>query len=170
MSLLDEALAKVSELQPSAQWAATQWINDCFARGFTFRILEVLRTESRQNQLYAQGRTKPGPIVTYLDGTKHKSNHQLGLACDIQPINCYYSDIAMVGERYGIIHPFDSGKFIDLPHFEFVNAKPQPPTLSQMLNMALKALPRFIGTTRGNMLTRQIDRLRKLIGPGPGSK
>lgn len=36
------------------------------------------RTQGEQNAIYAQGRTKPGPIVTYLQ----TSVHQLGLAVD----------------------------------------------------------------------------------------
>ena len=36
------------------------------------------RTQAEQSAIYAQGRTKPGPIVTYLQ----TSVHQLGLAAD----------------------------------------------------------------------------------------
>lgn len=55
-----------------------------------FTIIEGLRTERRQQELYAQGRTKSGPIVTYADGVKNKSNHQpksdgYGHAVDIYP-------------------------------------------------------------------------------------
>lgn len=40
------------------------------------------RTTSEQQALYAQGRTKPGRIVTNADGIKKKSNHQGGRAVD----------------------------------------------------------------------------------------
>jgi len=39
-------------------------------------ILEGRRTDARQGQLWAQGRTEPGQIVTYCDGIIKKSNHQ----------------------------------------------------------------------------------------------
>lgn len=42
-----------------------------------------LRTVERQKELYAQGRTKPGKIITKTDGVKNKSNHQSGKAVDI---------------------------------------------------------------------------------------
>lgn len=55
-----------------------------------FTITEGVRTTARQQQLYAQGRTKPGIRVTQLDGVKSKSNHQakadgFGHAVDIYP-------------------------------------------------------------------------------------
>lgn len=55
-----------------------------------FTITEGVRTVARQKQLYAQGRTAPGPIVTNVDGVRKKSNHQpksdgYGYAVDIYP-------------------------------------------------------------------------------------
>jgi peptidoglycan L-alanyl-D-glutamate endopeptidase CwlK len=55
-----------------------------------FTITEGLRTSERQQELYAQGRTKPGKIVTYADGIVNKSNHQAhedgyGYAVDLYP-------------------------------------------------------------------------------------
>lgn len=55
-----------------------------------FTIVEGVRTTQRQQELYAQGRTKPGTIVTNVDGIKRKSNHQpkadgYGYAVDLYP-------------------------------------------------------------------------------------
>lgn len=44
-------------------------------------IFETYRTPTRQNELYAQGRTAPGSIVT--SAQAWASWHQYGLACDI---------------------------------------------------------------------------------------
>jgi len=44
------------------------------------RIVQGLRTIEEQNELYAQGRTKPGPIVTKAKGGS--SYHNYGLAID----------------------------------------------------------------------------------------
>lgn len=38
-----------------------------------FTVIEGVRTAERQAELYAQGRTKPGPVVTWV----HVSNHQV---------------------------------------------------------------------------------------------
>ena len=43
---------------------------------YDFKIIQGLRTAEYQNSLYQQGRTKPGKIVTKLDGYNKKSNHQ----------------------------------------------------------------------------------------------
>lgn len=55
-----------------------------------FTIVEGVRTVQRQKQLYAQGRTTPGSIVTNVDGVNKKSNHQIkvdgyGHAVDLYP-------------------------------------------------------------------------------------
>lgn len=59
-----------------------------------FTITEGLRSQARQQELYAQGRTKKGIKVTNVDGVKKLSNHQdeadskkdnLGSAVDLYP-------------------------------------------------------------------------------------
>jgi peptidoglycan L-alanyl-D-glutamate endopeptidase CwlK len=55
-----------------------------------FTITDGVRTVAMQKALYAQGRTKPGGIVTKADGIIHKSNHQVkadgyGHAVDLYP-------------------------------------------------------------------------------------
>jgi len=55
-----------------------------------FTITEGLRTAKRQQELYAQGRTKPGIKVTNRNGITSKSNHQakydgFGHAVDLYP-------------------------------------------------------------------------------------
>lgn len=63
-----------------------------------FTIVEGVRTVERQAGLYAQGRTKPGTIVTYADGVRKKSNHQpkadgYGHAVDVYP---YYNGATQI--------------------------------------------------------------------------
>lgn len=55
-----------------------------------FTIVEGVRTAKRQNDLFKQGRSLPGPIVTTKDGYTKKSNHQpkadgYGYAVDLYP-------------------------------------------------------------------------------------
>lgn len=49
---------------------------------FTLFVVEGLRTKERQAELYAQGRTKPGKIVTWTMQSKHLE----GRAVDLAPI------------------------------------------------------------------------------------
>jgi len=51
--------------------------------GYGIQIIEGFRSTARQKELYAQGRTTPGAIVTQKNGTTNKSNHQSALAADV---------------------------------------------------------------------------------------
>lgn len=98
--------------------------------GHPMFVVEGLRTMARQAELYAQGRTAPGPIVTYKDGVTDKSRHQprddgYGYAVD-----CAFVD----GHPFAQTHPWNrygaaveargliwGGRFktlFDLPHAE----------------------------------------------------
>lgn len=55
-----------------------------------FTVIQGVRATKTQQEYYAQGRTKPGKIVTYADGVIKKSNHQVkadgfGYAVDLYP-------------------------------------------------------------------------------------
>lgn len=55
-----------------------------------FIITEGVRSTERQQELYAQGRSTPGKVVTNCDGVVNKSNHQVkddgyGYALDLYP-------------------------------------------------------------------------------------
>ena len=47
--------------------------------GYTVSVVETVRTQERQDALFAQGRTAPGPIVTWTRNSKHID----GLAADV---------------------------------------------------------------------------------------
>jgi hypothetical protein len=53
-------------------------------RGMQALITDGLRTFEEQDALFAQGRTKPGPVVTKARGGQ--SNHNYGLAVDMYPV------------------------------------------------------------------------------------
>ena len=108
---------------------------------FDCTVIEGRRTDARQVQLFAQGRTEPGDIVTFADGVVKKSNHQtrapevLSRAIDIVP---YFAEPPHV--RWDDLHRFnrfagfveatalmigvtirwggDFKKFKDWPHWE----------------------------------------------------
>lgn len=52
-----------------------------------FKVIEGVRTPERQRELYAQGRTKPGPKVTWTLNSNHFKNPATGYghAIDILP-------------------------------------------------------------------------------------
>ena len=103
-----------------------------------FTVVEGVRTQGRQMSLYAQGRTTKGNIVTYADGIKRKSNHQVkadgyGHAVDIYPYvngKLNFNDVASLkkiashikatAERIGVKVTWggDWKRPYDPPHFE----------------------------------------------------
>lgn len=75
--------ANISTLLPKAQIAARKAMNALknMGGGLTAQILSGTRTYSEQTEIYAQGRTKPGKIVT--NAKAGQSNHNFGIAFDI---------------------------------------------------------------------------------------
>lgn len=104
---------------------------DVHAPGVVPEFGEGFRSVARQKELYAQGRSKPGAIVTYRDGVNHRSEHQSGLACDlwlkVKGKNAYDWDGTPALWRYwghcvravGLKWGGDWGKFKDQPHCEW---------------------------------------------------
>lgn len=103
-------------------------------QGLRARMTQGIRTVAQQDKLYAQGRTIPGQIVTYVRGGE--SWHNYGLAFDIGVFtenfkkyvgnSTVYTDIgiAIAGQYPDIVWggkfpKYFGGTFIDKPHFEY---------------------------------------------------
>lgn len=71
--LSDASIEKMKGVHPKLIELMKKAIGDS---PYDFKIVQGLRTAEYQNSLYQQGRTKPGKIVTKLDGYSRKSNHQ----------------------------------------------------------------------------------------------
>lgn len=75
---------RIAKLHPSVRSEITKIINDCNLKltgRSQVRISQGLRTFDEQDALYAQGRTKPGKIVTNAKGGQ--SIHNFAMAVDI---------------------------------------------------------------------------------------
>ena len=75
---------------------------------FPMFVVMGVRTVAEQQALFAQGRTKPGRIVTMKDGVVHKSNHQphadgLGYAVD-----CAFTPTPQLVDPFDERHPWES--------------------------------------------------------------
>ena len=111
----------INSLKPNARRACQLFLAEAKKQGLPVLITETLRTKERQAELYAQGRTTEGKIVTW---TK-TSRHQSGLAWDIckDKKGEEYSDKAFfkscgdVAKALGITWGGDWEKQ-DMPHFE----------------------------------------------------
>ncbi|WP_309501257.1 M15 family metallopeptidase [Lysinibacillus sphaericus] len=87
----------------------------------TIFITETYRSQARQKYLYAQGRTRPGKVVTWTLNSNHKSR----LAWDIAvgpPQSLYdvttLSRVGAIAKKLGIEWGGTWTKAIDRPHFE----------------------------------------------------
>ena len=72
----------LAEVKPELAEKVRRVLAAMGALGFPMVAYEGLRTVARQQELYAQGRTTPGPIVTHADGVSARSKHQDGAAVD----------------------------------------------------------------------------------------
>jgi peptidoglycan L-alanyl-D-glutamate endopeptidase CwlK len=71
----------IATLLPEVQPYGRALVSKAAAAGITIRVIAGLRTYEEQNDLYEQGRSKPGNIVTNARGGY--SNHNFGFAFDI---------------------------------------------------------------------------------------
>jgi len=120
----------LAELLPSAQTACRLLFQECFKAGIkNIFITETYRSQERQNYLYAQGRTRPGQIVTWTLSSNHKSR----LAWDIAvgpPQSLYdvttLNRIGAIARKLGITWGGDWVGSIDRPHFEVKSSWKMP--------------------------------------------
>jgi peptidoglycan L-alanyl-D-glutamate endopeptidase CwlK len=76
---------RILKLHPAIRELATNFINTVqYGLDIKLRVTQSLRTYAEQDDLYAQGRTKPGRIVTNAKGGY--SWHNFGLALDVVEI------------------------------------------------------------------------------------
>jgi peptidoglycan LD-endopeptidase CwlK len=99
-------------------------IHAAAAQGIRIIVTSALRTYEQQNELYAQGRSKPGKIVTGARGGY--SNHNFGLAFDVtifkgvEPVweSPAYKAVGALGRSLGLEWGGDWQSFKDEPHFQ----------------------------------------------------
>lgn len=114
----------VKQLHPELQEKIKTLRNMCEAEGMALGIGECLRTVAEQDELYAQGRTKPGQIVTYAKGSTYASQHQWGVAFDFfkNVAGHAYDDVAFfckvgaMAKSIGLEWGGDWTSPVDMPH------------------------------------------------------
>jgi len=102
----------------------------------TLRITQGLRTWGEQAQLYAQGRSAPGRIVT--NAEPGHSWHNFGLAVDVVPFGIdgqpdwsmahpIWQRLVAVGTGLGLVAGALFRSFPDYPHFQLTGKLPVSP-------------------------------------------
>lgn len=121
--LLKDADLKLATLFLDAMW---EYQED--HKGKELDVTCTYRSPEEQWELYQQGRTKPGQIVTQIDGKTKKSNHNYNpsRAIDFAVIiggkitwdDKEYKVVGPYMERHGLIWGGSWPNFKDYPHVE----------------------------------------------------
>ena len=115
-------------LHPGLRTKCQELIRKCKTKGIEIIISQTLRTKQEQDDIYAQGRTKPGKIVSNV--RYPKSMHCWGVAFDIAVIRggkaiwdvAAYKPAGELGEGLGLSWGGRWKNFPDAPpHFELPN-------------------------------------------------
>lgn len=111
----------INALAKNAQEACRAFLDECEAAGLKVRITETYRSQKRQNELYEQGRTKPGNVVTWTKNSRHTSRRAWDICQNIKGRE--YSDISFFDRCGKIAEGLDiiwggRWKTPDRPHFE----------------------------------------------------
>lgn len=115
----------IKELHPKVKAMAEKFLDECKQSGLNVTIYSTYRDHESQNDLYAQGRTKTGKVVTKAKGGD--SFHNWRVAFDAAPIvngSIPWNDAKLfermgaIGEKVGLEWG-GRWKFKDMPHFQF---------------------------------------------------
>lgn len=126
---LDDRSAKtIATLLPELRERAAKLVELAAKEDITIKIISGLRSYEEQDDLYAQGRTKPGKVVTKAKGGQSWHNH--GCAFDIGVFegsnylgeSPHYRAVGELGESLGLEWG-GRWKFKDDPHFQDTNGK-----------------------------------------------
>lgn len=122
-----KSVNKLVGLNPVVKKKAEQLIELAYNQGIAIIITQGYRSIEEQNELYAQGRTKPGNIVTNAKGGH--SFHNYGVAIDyallsddgktvLWTVNDKWRKVANIGKSLGFAWGGDWTSFKDYPHLE----------------------------------------------------
>lgn len=121
----------ITDLLPQVKDKCVAFLAACEQAGYKMCVTQTLRTYAEQDAIYAQGRTKPGKIVTHAKGGE--SWHNFGRAFDAVPFlppthhDLWWQCPEDVWEKIGAIAEAQGlewggrwpGALRDIDHFEF---------------------------------------------------
>ncbi len=118
-----QRIESIEELDDKTKEACQLFLKIAKDEGLKVKITETYRTKERQEYLYAQGRTRPGKIVTWTLKSKHMERNAFDIAKD-EPGHEYddlefFRKAAEIGERIGL----EAGYYWtdgqqDMPHYQ----------------------------------------------------
>lgn len=122
----DASRRRLEKVHPELSTRIQALLDTLTQHGLQVEVVQGLRTFAEQDRIFAQGRSRPGPIVTRARGGQ--SNHNYGLAVDLVPFNGgqpnwnaplgVWTTIGTEAERLGLEWGGDWKKFVDKPHVQ----------------------------------------------------
>lgn len=126
-TLLTKAQKKLEGVHPFVSEKALKLVARAHIEGIYIIITQGLRTIEEQNELYAQGRTKPGKIVTNAKGGS--SYHNFALAFDFcvtddkgtpqWTVDSRWKRVGQLGKELSLEWGGDFKSIKDIPHFQY---------------------------------------------------
>ena len=119
----------LDDLLPAVKVRVEKFINSAKDAGIDLLVTSTYRDNESQNALYAQGRTKPGRIVTNAKGGQ--SFHNYRCAVDVVPLlngkpvwdaeNDIWQKVGDFGIAAGLEWAGNWTKFREMPHFQYTD-------------------------------------------------
>jgi peptidoglycan L-alanyl-D-glutamate endopeptidase CwlK len=126
MSVTDQC-RDLNQLHPRVKPLAEKLLAETKAAGVNLLVTETYRTPERQAWLYAQGRTRPGQIVT---NVKELGAHSFRVAFDIVPLTgkgaadwnntAAFKLAGKIGQGIGLEWGGAWKSPVDMPHFQYL--------------------------------------------------
>ena len=123
---------KIEDLNPVVAEKARDFQALCKAEGIDVIFTSTYRDGELQNELHAQGRTKPGSKVT--NAKAGESFHNFRVAFDVVPLRNgkpvwgttgedlkLWQRVGAIGKRCGLEWAGEWRTFREFPHFQFTN-------------------------------------------------
>lgn len=141
----------LSTLEPALQALARKFLalaQKALPEGVTVKVISGTRSYEEQDALYAQGRTRPGPIVT--NARAGYSNHNFGLSLDVGLFrgadyleeSPWYAKLGPLGESVGLAWGGRWKGLVDTPHYELKHGL----TLAELRRRKAARIPLLKGT------------------------
>ena len=117
---------KLEDLHPKVKTLCENFIASCAKQGIDVLITSTYRDGESQNELYAQGRTKAGRIVT--NARAGQSYHNWRVAFDFVPIvngKAIWNDVTLftkcgeIAESVGLEWAGRWKRFKEMPHCQY---------------------------------------------------
>lgn len=118
----------IDRLRPDVAANCRKWLELCKANGLNVLVTQTVRDKEYQAHLYAQGRTRPGSIVT---NGKVPTFHADTVGCAFDfcknikgheyDDNAFFAKAAALAKGMGFSWGGDWKSFVDMPHIQWDN-------------------------------------------------